>query len=86
MPAQREDTILVTAAMLNASKAGVSLHCNFVFNYWGKADPAYPHEHKWHPLAYHSLDVAAVGVTYLERSSLLKACCGLLNCSEQAFL
>lgn len=57
-----------------------------IFNYWGKADPAYPFEQKWHPLTYHSLDVAAVGVAYLERSSLLKACCGLLGCSEQAFL
>jgi CRISPR-associated endonuclease/helicase Cas3 len=57
-----------------------------IFNYWGKADPAYPLEQKWHPLVYHSLDVAAVGVAYLEQSSLLKSCCGLLNCSEQAFL
>ena len=57
-----------------------------IFKYWGKADPAYPLEQKWHPLAYHSLDVAAVGVAYLKKSSLLKSCCGLLNCSEQAFL
>ena len=57
-----------------------------IFNYWGKADPAYSLEQKWHPLAYHSLDVAAVGVAYLEQSSLLKSCCGLLNCSEQEFL
>jgi CRISPR-associated endonuclease/helicase Cas3 len=59
---------------------------NTIFNYWGKADDKYLAEPKWHPLAYHCLDVAAVGVHYLERSSLLKACCGLLNCSEQAFL
>ena len=57
MSDQRGDTILVTAATLNASQAGVSLHCNFVFNYWGKADPAYPLEHKWHPLVYLCLDV-----------------------------
>lgn len=57
-----------------------------IFNYWGKADPVYPHEQKWHPLPYHSLDVAAVGVAYLERSSLLKLCCRLLNCHEQDFL
>ena len=57
-----------------------------IFNYWGKANPAYPHEQKWHPLAYHSLDVAAVGVAYLEQSSLLKSCCRLLNCPEQDFL
>jgi CRISPR-associated endonuclease/helicase Cas3 len=24
-----------------------------IFNYWGKADPAYPIEQKWHPLAGH---------------------------------
>ena len=55
--------------------------------YWGKADPNYLGEPKWHPLVYHSLDVAAVGATYLKQSSpLLKSCCGLLNCSEQAFL
>lgn len=57
-----------------------------IFNYWGKADPAYPLEQKWHPLAYHCLDVAAVGVAYLEQSSLLKSCCGLLRCSEREFL
>lgn len=57
-----------------------------IFHYWGKADPNYPGESKWHPLAYHSLDVAAVGVAYLQQSSLLKSCCGLLRCSEQEFL
>ena len=36
-----------------------------LLKYWGKADPAYPGEPKWHPLAYHCLDVAAVGVEYL---------------------
>lgn len=57
-----------------------------IFNYWGKADPACSLEPKWHPLAYHCLDVVAVGVAYLEQSSLLKSCCGLLSCSEQEFL
>jgi CRISPR-associated endonuclease/helicase Cas3 len=57
-----------------------------IIKYWGKADDKYPTEPKWHPLAYHSLDVAAVGSAYLKNSSLLKSCCGLLNCSEQAFL
>jgi CRISPR-associated endonuclease/helicase Cas3 len=37
-----------------------------VFRYWGKADPNYPGEPKWHPLAYHSLDVAAVAATWLD--------------------
>ena len=36
-------------------------HNEHLFRYWGKADPAYPGEPKWHPLVYHSLDVAAVG-------------------------
>lgn len=61
-------------------------HEDTIFKYWGKADPAYPHEQKWHPLAYHCLDVAAVGAAYLERSALLKSCCGLLHCSKQDFL
>lgn len=36
--------------------------------YWGKADPNYPGEPKWHPLVFHCLDVAAVGVEYLRRA------------------
>lgn len=43
-----------------------------LFRYWGKADPAYPGKHKWHPLAYHCLDVAAVGVEYLARSPAVR--------------
>lgn len=56
------------------------------FKYWGKADPEYPGDAKWHPLAYHSLDVAAVGVAYLGQSTLLDVCCSLLGCSKQDFL
>jgi len=35
-------------------------HCqtNLFFRYWGKADPSYAGEPKWHPLTYHCLDVA----------------------------
>ncbi len=36
----------------------------FIAHYWGKADPNYPGEPKWHPLAYHSLDVAAVAASW----------------------
>lgn len=36
--------------------------------YWGKADPSYPGEPKWHPLLQHCLDVAAVGAEYLRRA------------------
>ena len=42
-----------------------------IFRYWGKANPADPHEHQWHPLAYHCLDVAAVGLEYLNRESVI---------------
>ncbi len=37
------------------------------WNYWGKADPNYPGEPKWHPLVYHCLDVAACGDVLLGR-------------------
>lgn len=33
------------------------------WNYWGKADPNYRDEPKWHPLVYHSLDAAACALT-----------------------
>ncbi|SDX92327.1 CRISPR-associated helicase/endonuclease Cas3 [Nitrosomonas sp. Nm33] len=37
---------------------------NTIFNYWGKADPNYPDEQKWHPLPYHCLDVASVAAAW----------------------
>lgn len=43
------------------------------FRYWGKADPARSGEPKWHPLAYHCLDVAAVGTEYLRRVPAIAA-------------
>lgn len=30
-------------------------HGDVIFNYWGKADPAYPHGQKWHPIAVHQV-------------------------------
>lgn len=57
------------------------------FLYWGKAKPAVDSGPRYHLLPFHSLDVAAVGVAYLRQSgSLLKSCCQLLDCSEDAFL
>ena len=57
-----------------------------VFRYWGKADPAYPHEQKWHPLAYHCLDVASVGMEYLNQESVIPNWfCGQLNCARSAW-
>ena len=39
-----------------------------ILRFWGKARPVDPeHGPKWHPLAYHSLDVAAVGEVLLTR-------------------
>lgn len=40
----------------------------FIGSYWGKAQPATPCSPAWHPLVYHSLDVAAVAELLLERS------------------
>ncbi|RFC35929.1 MAG: CRISPR-associated endonuclease/helicase Cas3 [Candidatus Nitrotoga sp. SPKER] len=56
------------------------------YRYWGKAQPSEDGQAAFHLLPFHCLDVSAVGMTYLERSSLLKSCCELLNCSKQAFL
>ena len=36
------------------------------FRYWGKADSAYNGAPQWHPLVFHSLDVAACGKALLE--------------------
>lgn len=37
-----------------------------MYRYWGKARPAAEGGPQWHPLVYHSLDVAAVGKVLLE--------------------
>ena len=42
------------------------------FRYWGKADEKYPSEPKWHPLVYHSLDVAAVAAAWWDASPVLR--------------
>ena len=39
-------------------------------SYWGKARPRPDAAHPWHPVAYHSLDVAACGRALLERNHL----------------
>lgn len=41
-------------------------------HYWGKADPNYVGEPKWHPLAYHSLDVAAVAACWWDENPALR--------------
>lgn len=45
---------------------------NSIFEYWGKADSNYPGEQKWHPLAYHSLDVAAVAASWWDASPTIQ--------------
>lgn len=42
------------------------------FGYWGKARPLEVHGDEYHLLPYHCLDVAAVGVTLIERSPALR--------------
>lgn len=55
--------------------------------YWGKAKPSESGQAEFHLLAFHCLDVAAVGRAYLKKSpSLLDNFCQILNCSESAFL
>ncbi len=49
-----------------AERSLMNHHDEHLFRYWGKADPAYPGEPKWHPLVYHCLDVAACGLSLLE--------------------
>lgn len=43
-----------------------------ISHYWGKADPAYPSEPKWHPLPYHMLDVAAVAAAWWDACLALR--------------
>ena len=43
------------------------------WRYWGKADPTYAGFPKWHLLAYHCLDVAAVGIEYLRRTPSVRS-------------
>jgi CRISPR-associated endonuclease/helicase Cas3 len=42
------------------------------FRYWGKADPNYEGEPKWHPLVYHCLDVAAVAAVWWITSPIVR--------------
>lgn len=58
-----------------------------LFRYWGKARPSTDEGPSWHPLVYHSLDVAAVGRLYLQRQhSLRRRLAGLLGLNEGVFL
>ncbi len=41
------------------------------WNYWGKARPNTTNKHTWHPLACHSLDVAAMAAVLLSNDRML---------------
>src|SRR5690606_25708950 len=59
-------------------------------NYWGKAGGALGGQPAWHPLAYHSLDVAAVAEVLLDqnprRLGTLAALLGTSSENAQRFL
>lgn len=43
-----------------------------IHRYWGKADPNFPGKQTWHPLAFHSLDVAAVAATWWDSNTVIR--------------
>ncbi|MEX2490907.1 MAG: CRISPR-associated helicase/endonuclease Cas3 [Nitrospirales bacterium] len=45
---------------------------NCLLQYWGKADEKYLGEPKWHPLAYHCLDVSTVAVAWWDASPTIQ--------------
>lgn len=58
-----------------------------LYRYWGKAHPKTADKPQWHLLAYHSLDVAAVGRVYLERHTTLRhGLAGNLGLDDEIFL
>jgi CRISPR-associated endonuclease/helicase Cas3 len=56
----------------------------FITRYWGKAKPALDEGPRWHPLAYHSLDVAAVGQVLLEHPPWRQRLARLTKLPEEA--
>ncbi|MCU0843155.1 MAG: CRISPR-associated helicase Cas3', partial [Thiobacillaceae bacterium] len=56
------------------------------FRYWGKADPKYDGEPKWHPLAYHCLDVSACAAVLLDRQPMWLAALSRLSGLEIEWL
>ena len=63
--------------------SGVSIVRNHFFQYWGKADEKYIGEPKWHPLAYHCLDVAAVAMCWWDASAAIRRTfLASFNCPE----
>lgn len=58
-----------------------------MYRYWGKAKPATSEGAQWHPLVYHSLDMAAVGKVFLhEHPRLRQTLAEALGLDEETFL
>ena len=56
---------------------------NALFQFWGKAQPLTDQGPEWHPLAFHCLDVAAVGRLLLQEDrALAERICRLLEVGE----
>lgn len=51
--------------LVSSNEQGNAVNSTY-WSYWGKADPAYQGGATWHPLVYHSLDVAACGQILLD--------------------
>jgi CRISPR-associated endonuclease/helicase Cas3 len=53
-----------------------------IFQYWGKADDKPSAEPRWHPLAYHCLDVAAVAASWWDASpTILRTFLAAFGCT-----
>jgi CRISPR-associated endonuclease/helicase Cas3 len=64
--------------------AQMSMNLARIFKYWGKAQPELASSADWHPLAFHSLDVAAVAWVMLDRHPwLLKLFADYLNLQHE---
>lgn len=53
----------------------IQAHCilnKLISQYWGKADPWYAGQPKWHPLIYHLLDVAVVAAAWWDACPALR--------------
>ena len=60
---------------------------NTLFQFWGKAQPLADKGPRWHPLVFHSLDVAAVGRRLLQEDRALAGrICRLLDVGETDFV
>ena len=75
-----------TTAGFNESVSGkvrVNFENESMFQYWGKAERNDSSGGLWHPLVYHSLDVAAVGKVLLERDVRLRGNMTRLLCMPE---